>query len=83
MAKAPPRVDLPDSTLSFLMQGYDFISQVCEKKKSDIVQTRLLLQKFICMKGEEAARTFYDSSRFERRRAAPERLKRTGEIPKG
>lgn len=67
----------PDSTLSLVFDGYEFISKRCRQLNSEIFETRLLLQKFICLRGEEAARLFYDEDRFERRGAAPSRLKKT------
>ncbi len=72
-----PQTDFPDSTIAFLLYGYDFISRTCEKKNSDIFKTRLLLQKFFCMKGQEAAAVIYNTGFFERKGAAPGRLKHT------
>lgn len=66
-----------DGTLALVFDGYRFISKRCERLASDIFETRLMLQKFICLRGEEAARVFYDENRFERKDAAPSRLKKT------
>lgn len=66
-----------DNTLILLLDGYTFIPKRCERLQSDIFQTRLLFQPFICMRGEAAARVFYDNERFQRRSAAPVRLKKT------
>ncbi|MGV2827061.1 cytochrome P450 [Myxosarcina sp. GI1(2024)] len=60
-----------DSTLGFLSQGYTFISRRCERYQSDIFETRLRFQKAICIRGEEAARMFYESGRFTRKGAIP------------
>ncbi len=76
MAKIP-RDALPDSTLMFAREGYTFISKRCRRYQSDIFQTRLMLQKTICMSGEEAAKLFYGEDRFERKDAAPRRLQET------
>ncbi|HEY9771763.1 MAG TPA: cytochrome P450 [Coleofasciculaceae cyanobacterium] len=66
-----------DSTLALAFNGYKFISQRCRRYQSDIFQTRLLFQKTICFKGEEAAKAFYDPEKFRRKNAAPKRLKKT------
>lgn len=75
-----PRIPLyrnPDSTVSLLLEGYNFISDRCRRFGTDLFQTRFLLQKTICMMGEEAARIFYDSEFFQRQDAAPRRLQKT------
>jgi fatty-acid peroxygenase len=66
-----------DSTLSILAEGYRFISNRCEKYQTDIFQTKLLLQKTICLRGEAGAKVFYDNDKFLRRKAAPKRLQKT------
>lgn len=66
-----------DSTLALAFDGYKFISKRCQRYQSDIFQTRLLLEKTICFKGEGAARIFYDLEKFSRKDAAPERVKKT------
>lgn len=72
-----PRDESLDSTLALLLDGYLFISKRCQRYQSDIFQARLLLQPSICMTGEEAAKLFYDTERFERKDANPEPLKKT------
>lgn len=72
-----PRESVPDSTLDFLKEGYQFISKHCEKHQSDIFETRLLLKQFICMRGQEAAEIFYNSEYFQRKGAVPERVLKT------
>lgn len=66
-----------DSTASLVKQGYTFISETCRELESDIYEGRLLLQKTIFMMGEEAARLFYDDSRFQRHGAMPKRIQKT------
>lgn len=66
-----------DSTWAFFREGYTFISKRCRRYQTDIFQTRLLLQKTICMRGEGAARIFYDPEHFSRRDAAPQRVQKT------
>ncbi|MFL6214652.1 MAG: cytochrome P450 [Blastocatellia bacterium] len=72
-----PRDRAFDSTLALMSDGYCFISKRCRRYQSDLFQTRLMLQPTICMLGEEAARLFYDASRFQRHGAAPVRMKKT------
>jgi fatty-acid peroxygenase len=66
-----------DNTLSLIFEGYRFISNRCDRYQSDIFQTRLLLQKTICLRGEAAAQVFYDTEKFSRQNAAPKRVQKT------
>lgn len=66
-----PRDRGVDHTLAFLSDGYTFIAKRCERYQSDIFATRLLFQKIICTRGEEAARMFYEPGRFTRKGAIP------------
>ena len=72
-----PQVRILDSTLLLVLNGYNFISQQCDRYQTDIFQTRLLFKPTICFKGEEAAKVFYDPQKFVRKKAAPKRLKKT------
>ncbi len=72
-----PRNHELDSTLALLRDGYRFISIRCDHYGTDIFQTRLLLQKTICMRGRQAAALFYDRDRFIRAGATPGRVKKT------
>lgn len=72
-----PREKLPDSTLSLLLEGYEFIPKRCQRFGTDLFETRLLLQKTICMTGADAAQVFYDEARFQREGAAPARVQKT------
>lgn len=51
-----------------------FIKNRIDKNKSNLFVTRMLGQEVICMSGEEAAKVFYDSERFQRNGAAPKRV---------
>ncbi len=66
-----------DDTLALARDPYRYISKHCERHGTDAFQTRLLLQKVICMRGEEAAKVFYDTSRFSRVGVAPSRIAKT------
>lgn len=65
-----------DSTLDLLRDGYIFISRRCDRHKSDIFMTRLLMNKTVCLRGREAARLFYDEDKFMRVDAMPMRIKK-------
>ncbi len=73
--KRIPRDKTLDATLSLLSDGYEFIAKRCRKYGSDIFQTRLLGKRMICISGEEAARIFYDPTRFQREGVLPHRIK--------
>lgn len=66
-----------DSTLGLLRDGYTFIGKRCDRMQTDVFQTRLRLQKTICMRGAAAAELFYDNDKFSRKNAAPKRVKKT------
>ncbi|HEX6593270.1 MAG TPA: cytochrome P450 [Bacillota bacterium] len=63
-----------DHTISMLLEGYRFIPNRCRKYNSSIFQTRFMGKKAICMSGHEAAAIFYDPIRFQRAKAAPNRI---------
>ncbi|KHD36760.1 cytochrome P450 [Clostridium acetobutylicum] len=66
-----------DSTLDLLKEGYLFIKNRADHYQADLFETRLMGQRVICMTGEEAARIFYDSDKFQRQGAAPKRVQET------
>jgi len=72
-----PRDGRPDSTLSLVRDPYRFISRRCRELDTDLFQTRLQLHRTICMRGRDAAELFYEPERFQRKGAAPERIKKT------
>lgn len=69
--KPIPHIEGIDNTLALLSEGYEFIPSRCRAYRTDIFETRLMLQKVYCVTGEEAARMFYTPDRFTRRRALP------------
>ena len=75
--RAIPRDPAFDSSLALFVEGNTFIQQHCRRLQSDIFETRLLLQRTICMLGEDAARLFYDSDKFQRHGAMPRRVQKT------
>ncbi|MFC0809028.1 cytochrome P450 [Ensifer sp. P24N7] len=60
-----------------LSDPYRFISSRCRRYETDLFETRILLQKTICMTGPEAARLFYDANRFARHGAMPVAIQKT------
>jgi fatty-acid peroxygenase len=69
--KVLPRVGGFDSTLSLLREGYRFVPRRCEQIGADAFSTRIMLQQALCVRGEDAARMFYQPGRFTRRHALP------------
>lgn len=69
------QVHLPDDTLALALEGYAFIGNRCRALGTDVFETRLKLQRTICVLGEAAARVFYDSERMQH--AAPNRFRAT------
>lgn len=76
MARIPRDTSL-DSTAALFLNPYGFIAERCARLRSDVFETRLLLQPTICMSGPEAAELFYDPRRFVREGAMPRRIKKT------
>ncbi len=72
-----PREHVPDSSIALAMDPYCFISRRCRRLGTDVFQTRIVLQRTICMMGREAAELFYDESRFIRHGASPMAIQRT------
>ncbi len=67
-----------DNTISFLKEGYLYITNRRERFNRDMFKTRVLGGKqVICMAGKEAAEVFYDNDKFKRDGAAPNRVLNT------
>lgn len=66
-----------DSTVFLVSEGYRFISNRCERYQTNIFQTRILFKKTICLRGEAAAKVFYDTEKFFRQNAMPKRVQKT------
>jgi fatty-acid peroxygenase len=75
--KPIPRDKGMDNTLALMTEGYLFIPNRTRKLETDIFRTRLLGQTTICMAGKDAARIFYDESKFRRRGAVPKRIQKS------
>ncbi|WP_102275528.1 cytochrome P450 [Cytobacillus massiliigabonensis] len=72
-----PREEGIDHTLSLMREGYLYILNRRRSFHSDIFETRLFGKKVICMGGNEAAEIFYDTEKFKRKNAAPNRAVQT------
>jgi fatty-acid peroxygenase len=66
-----------DSSLALLADPYRYIARECRRRRTDILETRLLLEPTLCLTGPIAAELFYDTERFTREAAAPEPLRAT------
>lgn len=66
-----------DSTIPLLRDPYRYIGGVCRRLDRNVFDTRILLEKTICMRGRKAAALFYDRDRFRRRGAAPAAVQKT------
>src|SRR5690606_10190120 len=66
-----------DRTLSLLHDGYTFIEKRCRENHTDIFETRVMVEKAVCLHGKEAASIFYDTERFQRKGATPKRIQKT------
>nr|WP_012311574.1 cytochrome P450 [Arthrobacter sp. AK-1]ABR67042.1 putative fatty acid beta hydroxylase [Arthrobacter sp. AK-1] len=64
-------VQLPDSSLALLREGYTFISSRCDRLGTDLFRTTLILRPVVCLRGAEAAEFFYGGGRFGRKAAMP------------
>ncbi|WP_172200939.1 cytochrome P450 [Saccharibacillus qingshengii] len=72
-----PREEGIDHTLSLMREGYMYILNRRHGFNSDVFETRLFGKKAICMGGKEAAEVFYNTEKFRRKDAAPNRAVQT------
>src|SRR5699024_8608826 len=56
-----------DSTISFLREGYAFISSRCDRLNTDVFTSRIGLLPVTFIRGAEAAELFYEGDRFTHR----------------
>lgn len=68
---------LIDKTIPLMLDPYKYISKTCDQLKSDVFETRLFLQKTICMTGLEASELFYNNDKIMRKGSAPGMLLKT------
>lgn len=72
-----PGDGLPESSLAFALEGYRFGTRRFRATGGDVVDVRLALQRTLVLRGAEAARLLYDTTRFVRRGAMPGLLQKT------
>ena len=72
-----PREEGIDHSLSLMREGYLYILNRRRSFNSDVFETRFLGKKAICMGGKEAAEIFYETGKFKRENAAPNRAVQT------
>lgn len=72
-----PVENVLDNSIGLFFEGYLFMPNRFNKYQTDIFQTRLFGQTVICIRGEEAAKVFYDNNLFQRKGAAPKRVLKT------
>lgn len=66
-----------ESIFALLKEGYRFIGNRADRLGTDCFQTRLLGEPAICLRGEPAAKLFYNPTHFTRTAAAPKRIRQT------
>jgi fatty-acid peroxygenase len=74
---AIPQEKVLDNSVRLLLEGFPFIQNRVKHFNSNIFKTRIMFQNVICLHGEEAAKVFYDSDKFMRYQAIPNRIQRT------
>lgn len=72
-----PRAVPWDGSRALLADPYRFIGRTCRQLGTEVFETRLLLQRTLCMSGTRAAEVFYDTRWFQRQGAAPEAVRAT------
>lgn len=71
-----PRDGAIDATIPILRQGYRFIPNRCDRLRTDVFRTRLMLSDVVCMRGPEAARLFYGEPGLTRKGSMPQTVLR-------
>ncbi|RUO25580.1 cytochrome P450 [Aliidiomarina minuta] len=72
-----PKEKAFDQSIQLIKEGYSFIANRRQELNSNIFESRLLGQKAYCLAGSEAARLFYDESKFKRAGVAPLPIEKT------
>jgi fatty-acid peroxygenase len=72
-----PRIKCFDSTLALLKNPYGYIPKASGTVGADLFETRVLLQRTICMTGPAAAQLFYEQQHLCREGAMPKRIQKT------
>jgi len=64
-------------TIGILYDGYDHFRKKFSESEKDIIEAHFLFKKIIVLKGVEAAKIFYDHTKFKRNGATPKRFQKT------
>ncbi|MDQ7734223.1 hypothetical protein QT231_16030 [Halomonas sp. SpR1] len=66
-----------DHSISLVKEGYNFIINRRVSMQSNVFKTKVLGRSAYCLSGSEAAKLFYDETKFKRAGAAPLPAKKT------
>ncbi|MDO5522121.1 MAG: cytochrome P450 [bacterium] len=66
-----------DNTMKLKKEGYRFIPNRMAELNTDIFTTHLMAKKVICITGADAVKLFYDDTKFTRKGAAPNYVKKS------
>lgn len=66
-----------DRTLPLVLNGYDHLSQVRERRGVQTFPFRMLGQRAVCLVGREGAEFFYDGKNFDRQGVVPPNIRHT------
>jgi len=72
-----PKEEGIDHTAGLIREGYMYVPNRMKSYQTNVFETKVLGQKAICISGKEAAALFYDTEKFERSGAAPQRVLKT------
>jgi len=64
-------------TIGILYDGYDHFRKKFSESEKDIIEAHFLFKKIIVLKEVEAAKIFYDPTKFKRNGATPKRFQKT------
>lgn len=76
-ANEMPKEQGLDHSFNFMTEGYMYILNRRRSFNSDVFETRLFGKKTICLGGQDATKIFYDTDKFIRKNAAPNRVVQT------
>lgn len=72
-----PKEEGLDHTAGIIREGYMYIPNRIKSFQTPVFETTILGKSALCMSGQEAAELFYDTDKFERGGAAPQRVLKT------
>ena len=66
-----------DSSIALMRDAYLFIPKLRQKYNSDIIETRIMLKRAVCISGPDAGELFYDNEKMMREGAMPVHVQAT------